>query len=235
MTWLEWAVYATGVAAIVSAVPLIRALRSNLQLARARVFLRWRSYTRTLRVAAFVGALFILVLMVDDAIEPNDYIEQVFVPVGVFQLLIEGAAAYYGWTIYRIARGPRPSPAAGALLLLAPGLGMRALLVAAGVPAVAILLVLALRVPYESEVVKARYYLQFQKTNRVTENIILAAMAGLAVNLVLSAVNPGTLHHAGVLASTGVGILIVHVGFILIAWFVTFTMRGLLLRGSART
>ncbi len=234
MELLEWAVYATGVAAILSAVPLIRALRSNLQLARARVFLRWRPYTRILRVAAFVGALFILVLMVDDIIEPDDYLERVFVPIGVFQLLLEGAAAYYGWTIYGIARGPRAGAAAGALLLLAPGLGMKALLVGAGVPAVAILMVLALRIPYESEVVKARYYLQFQRTNRVTENILLAAVAGLAVNLAVTVANPGALHQAGLLASTGVGILIVHVGFILIAWFVTFNMRGLLLR-PART
>ncbi|MEM3086236.1 MAG: hypothetical protein QXO51_07345 [Halobacteria archaeon] len=234
MTWLEWAVYATGALSMVSAIPLIRALRSNMELARARVFLRWKTYVRGLRVVAFVGAVFILVLLADNLLSPDEYVAASFFPVRTFQLILQVGAAYYGWTILSIARGPRQPAtlAAGALVLISPGVALKGVLIATGIPAFALLLTLGLITPHENEAVKARYYLQFKRTNRVTEGFIAAAIAGFGLNLAYFAFHPETLWQTGFLAPTGIGILAVQVSFIAVAWFVTFTMRGLLLRPS---
>lgn len=237
MTWLEWAVYATGVAAIVSSIPLIRTLRSNLELARARVFLRWKSYVRSMRLLSLVGAVFVLALILDNLLSSDEYIIASFFPVRTFQLILQVGAAYYGWTILQIARGPRLTGArtAGALLFLVPGAALKGAIVATAIPAFVLLLILGLFTPHENQAVKARYYLQFQRTNRVTERFILAAMGGFALNLAYFAAYPGALWQIGFLAPTGYGILVVQVVFIFVAWFVTFSMRGLLLKGSAQT
>lgn len=236
MTWLEWAVYATGVAAILSSIPLIRALRSNLELARARVFLRWKSYIRGMRLVALAGAVFVLVLLLDNLLSTEEYVVATFFPVRTFQLILQVAAAYYGWTIVQIARGPRQRVAGGAgmFLLLSPGAGLKGVLVASAVPAFVLLLMLGLFIPHEDQAVKARYYLRFQKTNRATERFILATMAGFAINLAYFVARPGALWESGFLAPTGYGVLAVQTAFIAVSWFVTIHMQGLLLRGSPR-
>lgn len=229
MSAMQLLVFASGAAALLSVFPLLQALRANMELTRARVFLRWKPYTRTLRLVALAGAAFVAVLIVATVVASDDYVIRTFIPVGLFQLLLQVAAVYYGLTIYAIGRGPRApkAAAAGLLLALSPAPALRSLLVATGVPALAMLLVLALLVPYRNEVVKARYYLHFAGTNRVTERLVMAIAACFVINLAYAAWRPDYLQETAFLAPTGLGIVFVHLMFVIISWFVVYSMKGL--------
>lgn len=227
MTSFELWVHLTGVAALLSSVPWLRVLRARMELSRARVFLRWRSYTRTLRLGGLALAAFLAFVAVSVALEPEEQTLQVFMPVGLLIFLLQIGVIYMGWMLYDIARGPRERGAgSGGLLLLSPGLGAKAALLATGLPAIVIILRLVLFVDYHSEAVKARFFLHFSRAHRAHQLFVVLAAVAIAANLAYTAWNPSYLQERGLLLPTGLGVLFFHIGFIGFAAFITWAMSG---------
>ncbi len=230
MTPEEAAVYATGAAAVLASIPWLRALRLRMELTRARIFLRWRPYTLTLRLGAVALAAFLAFIAASVLLEPEEVTFRAFMPVGMFLLLVHVGTIYLGWTLLGIARGPREEKAGNlALLLLSPGLGVKGLLLATGLPAIAIVLRTALLVPYHREAVKARFFLHFARVHRAHRHLVLLVVLGIVANLAYTAWNPLYLQERGVLLPmlpTYVGVLLIHLGFIGFGAFITWTMGG---------
>lgn len=226
MTSLEFWIYVTGAIAVLSCIPWLRVLRASMELSRARIFLRWRSYTRVLRIGGLAIVSFLTLVSVSAVLEPEERTLRTFMPVGMFTLLLQIGAVYFGWTVYDIARGPRKkSPV---FLLLGPGLGIKAALLATGIPAILILLRLVLFIPYHSETVKARFFLHFARTHRAHRFMVILAVVGIIANIAYTAWNPAYLQDRMVLLQTptGFGVLFFNLSFIAFAAFITWTMGG---------
>ncbi len=227
MTPEEAAVYATGAAALLSCIPWLRVLRARMELTRARIFLRWRPYTRALRLGAVALAAFLAAIAASVVLEPEEVTLRAFMPVGLFLLLVHVGTIYISWVLLDIARGP--GRGGSGILLLTPGLGMKGLLLATGLPAIAVILRTALLVPYHSEAMKARFFLHFARTHRAHQRLVLLVAAGILANLAYTAWNPLYLHERAVLLPalpTYVGVLLIHLGFIGFGAFITWTMGG---------
>jgi hypothetical protein len=226
MTNWELPVFLTGAAAILSAVPYARVLRGSLELTRARVFLKYRTYVRLWRILALVGAPVLGANLVSIAVRSEEQILRTFVPVDVFEILFFLGICLFGWTIYDVARGPRQSAAAAPVLLLGAGTAAKGALLATGIPAVLCLLVLAFRLRPESEIVKARFYLGFRRLHKMHEAFVYLIAAAMAGNMGYVALHPEILDQKGLVLTPGHVLILFHVGFIFVAGFVTAIMSG---------
>lgn len=226
MTSLEFWIYVTGAIAVLSCIPWLRVLRASMELSRARIFLRWRSYTKVLRLGGLAIVSFLIFIAASVVLEPEERTLRTFMPVGMFILLLQIGAVYLGWTNHDIARGPRKKTGSPVFLLLGPGLGIKAALLATGIPAILILLRVVLFIPYRSETVKARFFLHFARTHRAHRFMVLLAVVGIIANTAYTVWNPAYLQERVALLPTGFGVLFFNLGFIAFAAFITWTMSG---------